>query len=181
MPFCALRAPFEPRDEPKTATGRPKTLPRRPKLAPGCAQDGTRTVKEAMLSQGGLRKASERESIENTNENQWFFLCCWVGFGRPRRPQGAPQTQPTAQGPGHATRHNKWPPWTPGGTPPPQPPDTKNVFKGLMNICSSLVHVNTHLKYFLQDLFLLKKKIFFFYFLLLLKSLWFLGYYYGQK
>ena len=79
---------------PETATRRPKTRPRRPKVASRCAQDGTRTVKEGMLKQGGLRKASERESIEKINENKSFSLCCWVGFGKPRRPQDRPKTGP---------------------------------------------------------------------------------------
>ena len=51
---------------PKMATRRPKTRPRRPKMVPRCAQDGTRTVKEAMLKQVGFRMVSERESIGKT-------------------------------------------------------------------------------------------------------------------
>merc|ERR1712004_953269 len=76
---------------PRTAPRRPKTRPRRPKMAPRRAQDGTRTVKRAMLKRVGLRKASERETIEKTKENQCFSVCRSVAFGKPRRPQDAPR------------------------------------------------------------------------------------------
>ena len=76
---------------PKTAARRPKTPQHGPKMAPRCSQDGTRAVKRAMLKQVGFRMASERESIEKTNENHVFFVCRSVAFGRPRRPQDAPR------------------------------------------------------------------------------------------
>ena len=57
---------------PKTATRRPKTRQDGPKMAPRCAQDGTRTVKRAMLKQVGFRMASERENIEKPGKKRVF-------------------------------------------------------------------------------------------------------------
>ena len=57
-----------------------KMAPDGPKMAPRWAQDGTRTVKEAMLNQVGFRRASERESIEKTKEKIRFSGLLFGGF-----------------------------------------------------------------------------------------------------
>ena len=67
-------------------------------MAPRCAQDGTRTVKEAMLSQGGFRKAAERESIEKQKKNKVFrsavrwLLGAKTATGRPKMATRRPKT-----------------------------------------------------------------------------------------
>ena len=66
-------------------------------MAPRWAQDGTRMVKEAMLSQVGVRKVSERESIEKTNENNVFWsVVRWLlgGQGGQKTPQDVAKTPP---------------------------------------------------------------------------------------
>ena len=80
-------APRRPQDAPRRSQDAPRWL----QDAPRCAQDGTRTVKEAMLSQVGVRKASDRESVEEPTEKQCFLVWCSVAFGRPRRPEDTPR------------------------------------------------------------------------------------------
>ena len=80
---------------PKTATRRPKTRQDGPKMAPRCAQDGTRTVKRAMLKQVGFRMASERESIEKHMKNNVFRSAVrWLlgGQGGHKTPQDGHKT-----------------------------------------------------------------------------------------
>ena len=86
-------APRRPQDAPR----RSQDAPRWPQDAPRCAQDGTRTVKEAMLSQVGVRKASDRESVEEPTEKQCFLVWCSVASGRPRRPGDTPRRHKTPQ------------------------------------------------------------------------------------
>ena len=88
-------APRRPQDGPKTPQDAAKTPQDGPKMAPRCAQDGTRTVKRAMLKQVGFRMASERESIETTKEKYCFLLCrSWLlgGQGGHKTPQDGHKT-----------------------------------------------------------------------------------------
>ena len=68
VPSWPKMAARRPKMMPRRAKMAPKRHPRRHKMAPRCAQDGTRTVKEAMLSRSGFRKVAEREIIEKTQE-----------------------------------------------------------------------------------------------------------------